>query len=168
MTEEEIIVHQYAENEQRENLNALEKINVYLELKERGLTGKKIAQELSVSPAQITQGLKAGELPQEWLKKAVKACPDVSIYKLYNIAKIKTDRRREQSFNALINGVEVKSTPKEQEKPVKNEKFYTDAQLNFAWEKIKRKVRRDKQQLAKLIPPGKLDKFLEDYDLNED
>ncbi len=61
-TDDQVPAQQLSENEQRENLKALERSNAHQQMKARGLSIENIAKQTSISPATVRDSLKLQDL----------------------------------------------------------------------------------------------------------
>jgi ParB/RepB/Spo0J family partition protein len=154
LTQRQITTLQLIENLQREDLSAIDEARGYEKLKKEGLSGKDIAECLGVSPAKVAQGLKVAELPEEWLTNMA----DLSMYNIYNVAKVKNENSRQIAYEMALRGENFK-IPK---RKIKRQGKFTEEELDVIWKKIKGQYRRNKSILEQIISPSKLQKYLEE------
>ena len=105
MTDDQVFEARAVENDQREDLNPIERAKSYKRLKERfGYSNRQIAQKVGRSPGLIDQHLSLLELPPEF-QKAV-AHKKLRMWVALTLVQIEDESFRKMYFNSAVeNGV---------------------------------------------------------------
>lgn len=155
---------QLIENLQRQDLSAIEVAKGFDALKQSGMGQREIARHLGISEGTVSKGVTILKLPQPWLEQIESHCKKASIEELYGIAKEKSQAKRANLYQKLMEQagkqVEVEiEVPKKRKSEIKTD--FTDEQFEQIWENLKTAVRRDKKKLALYMTPAKLQSLLE-------
>jgi len=157
---------QLIENLQRQDLSAIEIAKGFDALKEAGMGQREIARHLGISEATVSKGITILKLPQAWLEQIETYYKKASIEELYAIAKEKSQTKRANLYQKLMEQagkqveVEVEiEGPKKRKSEIKSE--FTQEQFDQIWENLKTVVRRDKTKLALYVTSTKLQSLFE-------
>jgi ParB family transcriptional regulator, chromosome partitioning protein len=107
MTDEEVFEARAVENDQRVDLNPIERARVYLRFREKfGLSNRQIAQKMGRSPGVVDKYLKLLEIPVEF--QAAVAHKKLSIQVALELNKIEDEAFRNLYFTSAVeNGITV-------------------------------------------------------------
>lgn len=105
MTDEEVMVVRAVENDQREDLNPMERARVYLRLRERfNLSNRQIAQKMGRSPGVVDKYFKLLEVPDEFQEAVARR--RLSIEVCLVLIQVEDDEFRRYYFAAAVeNGI---------------------------------------------------------------
>lgn len=157
------IAIQMVENIHRKNLCAIEIAKGFSSLCEKGVSQEELSKSVGVSKSLVSQYMAIFKLPEDWIKKIEEEKPKTSLKDLYRIAKEKDKRKRTILYNSLFNEEVVEV----EEAPMKSKtSSYSNGQLDTAWLIIKKKVEEDRGFLEKLLSSKKIQKLLEENEIN--
>jgi ParB family chromosome partitioning protein len=171
MTETKKKALQLIENLQRQDLSAIEVAKGFDALKQSGMGQREIARHLGISEATVSKGVTILKLPQNWLASIEQNYKKASIEELYGIAKEKSQAKKANLYQKLMElagkkvEIEIEEAPKKRKNAVKTE--FTPEQFDVIWENIKNVVKRDKTKLALYITPAKLQSLLDASEQHE-
>lgn len=107
MTDEEVFEARAVENDQRVDLNPIERAKVYQRLREKfGLSNRQIAQKMGRSPQVVDKYFKLLEIPEEF--QSAIAHKRISMQVALELSKIEDEQFRNYYFTAAVeNGITI-------------------------------------------------------------